>query len=259
MMAWVLLPCGRLEQTEVYPKTVGGAMIWDDILTERDKQVYAKAGFSRRQGLGQRPALLIIDMNYSFTGEAPEPILKAIEHSRLSCGEEAWAAIPAIQRLLKLARDKRLPIFYTTNADLAEARRATKRQGGRQGPIEAAAKGREIVSALAPMDGEVVIPKQKASAFFGTPLMSLLTELGADTVIVTGCTTSGCVRATVVDAFSYNLNVAVVEEAVFDRGEVSHKVNLFDMNAKYADVLSLSDAEAYLASLPEPAHPPRRG
>ena len=232
--------------------------IWDDILTERDKQVYAKAGFSRRQGLGQRPALLIIDMNYNFTGEAPEPILKAIEHSRLSCGEEAWAAIPAIQRLLKLGRDKRLPIFYTTNANFAEARPATKRQEGRQGPIEASAKGREIVSALAPVDGEVVIRKQKASAFFGTPLMSLLTELRVDTVIITGCTTSGCVRATVVDAFSYNLNVGVVEEAVFDRGEVSHKVNLFDMNAKYADVISLADAEAYLAGRSEHVHTERR-
>src|SRR3990167_1483082 len=87
---------------------------WDDILTERDRQVYARAGFARRQGLGERPALLIIDMNLNFTGEAPEPILKAIERSRLSCGDEAWKAIPAIERLLKLARDRRLPIFYTT-------------------------------------------------------------------------------------------------------------------------------------------------
>jgi len=232
---------------------------WDDILTERDRQVYARAGFARRQGLGERPALLIIDMNLNFTGEAPEPILKAIERSRLSCGDEAWKAIPAIERLLKLARDRRLPVFYTTgDASLPAARPATKARSAPEGHEVDRVKGNEIVPALAPRDGEVVIRKQKASAFFGTPLMSLLTELRVDSLVVTGCTTSGCVRATVVDAFSYNLSVGVVEEAVFDRGEISHKVNLFDMNAKYADVISLAEAEAYLAGLPHPSHRERR-
>jgi nicotinamidase-related amidase len=227
--------------------------IWDDVLTERDKQVFAKAGYGRRQGLGRRPALLIIDMNYNFTGEGPEPILTAIERSRQSCGEEAWKAIPAIQRLLKLCRDQQLPIVYTTaewyTTPLIQGRRATKSERAPEDHEENHLKGTEIVAALEPKTGEVVIRKQKASAFFGTPLMSLLNELRVDTILVTGCTTSGCVRATVVDAFSYNLNVGVVEEAVFDRGEISHKVNLFDMNAKYADVISLAEAEAYLAEI----------
>lgn len=230
--------------------------IWDDILTERDKRVFAKAGFGRKQGLGKRPALLVIDMNYNFTGESSEPILKALDRSRLSCGEDAWKAIPVIQRLLKVSRDKNVPIFYTTgewhSTNLVAARVATKTKDAAPGPEEVSARGNEIVAELAPRKGEVVIRKQKASAFFGTPLVSLLNELRVDSLIVTGCTTSGCVRASVVDAFSYNFNVAVVEEGVFDRGEASHKVNLFDMNAKYADVISLADAEAYLAGVPTP-------
>ena len=96
----------------------------------------------------------------------------------------------------------------------------------------------------------MVIRKDKPSVFFGTPLMSYLHELQVDTLLVTGTTTSGCVRATVVDAFSYNFKVVVVEECVFDRGQASHQVNLFDMQAKYADVVSLEDALRYLDKLP---------
>ena len=98
---------------------------------------------------------------------------------------------------------------------------------------------------------DIVIRKQKPSVFFGTTLMSYLTELHIDTLIVGGTTTSGCVRATVLDAFSFNFKVSVVEECTFDRGQVTHKINLFDMNAKYADVISLEEAEDYLAELPD--------
>jgi maleamate amidohydrolase len=94
----------------------------------------------------------------------------------------------------------------------------------------------------------MVVEKVKPSAFFGTPLASHLISLGVDTVVVTGCTTSGCVRATVTDAFSYNFRVLLVEEGTFDRGEVSHKVNLFDLNQKYADVVRLGAAMEYLRS-----------
>ena len=101
-----------------------------------------------------------------------------------------------------------------------------------------------------------MILKDKPSVFFGTPLMSYLHELQVDTLLVTGTTTSGCVRATVVDAFSYNFRVVVVEECVFDRGQASHKVNLFDMQAKYADVVSLEAALHYLVELPKDLYMP---
>ena len=116
---------------------------------------------------------------------------------------------------------------------------------------EEARKGNEIVAEIAPQKGEMVVRKQKPSAFFGTPLISMLNEVHADTVLVAGTTTSGCVRASVIDAFSYNFTVAVVEECTFDRGQASHKINLFDMNMKYADVVSLAETVEYIRDLPD--------
>ncbi len=228
--------------------------IWDDILTKRDEQVFAKSGYGRRAGFGQRPAVLVIDMNYNFVGDRPEPILRSIERFRNSCGEEGWEGVYRIRELLEAARGKRLPIFYTTAQErgtpVAFGRWHGKNSRGAEDMREEWVKANEIVADIAPQDEDIVVRKQKPSAFFGTPLISMLTELHADTVLVTGCTTSGCVRASVIDAFSYNLRVAVVEECVFDRGQASHKVNLFDMNAKYADVVSLKEAVDYIAGLP---------
>ena len=98
--------------------------------------------------------------------------------------------------------------------------------------------------------GDVVVSKRYASAFFGTPLATYLNDLDRDTIIVTGATTSGCVRASVSDAFSYGYKVVVVEDAVFDRGEASHAINLFDMDQKYADVLPSEKVTQYLETLP---------
>ena len=229
--------------------------IWDDILTERDRQVFEKSGYGRRAGFGQRPAVLVIDMNYNFVGDTPEPILKSIERFRNSCGEEGWQGVYRIRELLEQARKKHLPAFYTTGheggSSLAFGRWHGKNSRGGEDKAAAWAKGNEIVAEIAPQEGDVVIRKQKPSAFFGTPLMSMLNEVHADTVLVTGCTTSGCVRASVIDAFSYNFRVAVIEECVFDRGQASHKINLFDMNMKYSDVVSLKEALEYLRSLPD--------
>jgi nicotinamidase-related amidase len=117
--------------------------------------------------------------------------------------------------------------------------------------------GNEIPDMIAPREGEVVIKKTKPSAFYGTPLTSYLVGLGVDTVVVTGTTTSGCIRASVIDAFSDNFRVLIVEEGVFDRGQVSHKINLFDMQSKYADVIPLQEAKNYLRSL-KPIEVPAR-
>jgi nicotinamidase-related amidase len=108
----------------------------------------------------------------------------------------------------------------------------------------------EIVKEIAPQASDIVIHKPKPSGFFGTPLQSVLNDYGVDTLLVTGGSTSGCVRATVIDAFSFNYFVAVVEEGTFDRIQLSHKANLLDMNIKYADVMKAEDVAHYLDSLP---------
>ena len=100
------------------------------------------------------------------------------------------------------------------------------------------AKGYQFVDEISPVDGDVLLPKKHPSAFFGTPLVSHLVDLAVDTLVVTGCTTSGCVRSSVTDAFAYNFKVLVPDDAVYDRSLTSHAVNLWDMNAKYADVHS---------------------
>ena len=234
--------------------------IWDDILTERDKQVFAKSGYGKRAGFGQRPTVLVIDMNYNFIGDRPEPILKSIERFRNSCGEEGWNGVHRIRELLAAARKKHLPTFYTTGHEggsaVAFGRWHGKNSRGGEDKGERWSKGNDIVAEIAPQDGDILIRKQKPSAFFGTPLISMLNEVHADTVLVAGCTTSGCVRASVIDAFSYNFSVSVVEECVFDRGQASHKINLFDMNMKYADVVSLKETLEYIARLPETLYAP---
>ena len=228
---------------------------WDNFLTERDKQVFAAAGYGKRQGYGKNPAVIVVDVNYNFVGDEPEPILDSIKKYRNSCGEEGWQGVYHTQRLLEAAREKGVPVFYSSapprQISLNVGRWAGKNSRNDEDFTNQGNDGNEIVREIAPQPGDIVILKDKPSVFFGTPLASYLTELQVDTLIVTGTTTSGCVRATVVDAFSYNYKVAIVEECTFDRGQASHEINLFDMQAKYADVVSLEDAVGYIASLPE--------
>lgn len=226
--------------------------IWDGVISERDKQVYATAGFGQRQGMGDRPALLVIDMTYAFTGDRREPVLEAAKRWPNGCGEVAFDAVTQIGRLLVASRAARIPVIYTRGEYLPEGPEAGRWTGKMSRmfdvPADTTVKGDEIVREIAPQPGDIVIKKDKPSAFFGTPLVSYLVERGVDSLIVTGCTTSGCVRASVIDGFSYNYRLSVVEEGVFDRGEVSHKINLFDMNSKYADVIGVEAALAYLGS-----------
>jgi nicotinamidase-related amidase len=234
--------------------------IWDDILTERDKEVFAKSGYGKKAGFGARPVVLVIDMNYNFVGDKPEPILKSVERFRNSCGEEGWQGVYHIRELLEAARKKHLPTFYTTGheggSSVAYGRWHSKNSRGAEDIGNQWAKGNDIVAEISPQAGDVLVRKQKPSAFFGTPLMSMINMLRADTVLVTGCTTGGCVRASVIDAFSYNFKVSVVEECVFDRGQASHKVNLFDMNMKYADVVSLKETLQYIDGLSSTLYAP---
>src|SRR5713226_3864972 len=230
--------------------------IWDKFLTERDKAVFAAGGFGARAGFGKRPALLVIDVNWAFCGERPEPILESIKRWRTSCGEESWVALEYIKSLIEAARAKRLPVVYTTgerrpdNWDAGSWRWKSTRGAEASGTVHDGIDGNEIVAMIAPGPRDIVIKKQKPSGFFGTNLASYLTLLGCDSVIVVGTTTSGCVRATVVDAFSLNYRVILAEEGCFDRSEASHAVSLCDMHAKYADVVSTAEILSYFDQLP---------
>jgi nicotinamidase-related amidase len=232
--------------------------IWNQFLTERDKAVFATSGYGARQGFGKRPALLIIDVNYAFCGDKPEPILESIKKWRNSCGEDAWVALPYIRNLIDKARDKGLPVIYTTGErrdDLWDSGSwAWKNNRNNE---DAASKtsmsnldGNEIMAEIAPGPKDIIIYKQKPSGFFGSNLASYLTLLGCDSLIVTGTTTSGCVRASVLDAFSLNYRITLAEEGCFDRSQASHAINLCDMNAKYADVVKTSEVLSFFDTLP---------
>jgi nicotinamidase-related amidase len=228
--------------------------IWDDYLTERDRQVFEAAGYGRRGGFGTRPALFIIDVQYNFCGDEPQPILEAVKKYRTACGEEAWQAVPHIERLMQLCRRKTFPIFYTVSErrpDMLDSGvQVAKSHRGAERTSQEGTHATQTVEALKPRVQDFLIGKRKPSAFFGTPFMSHLNFLDVDTLIVTGCTTSGCVRATAVDAFSYNFKVVIPEETTFDRFQSSHAMNLFDLNCKYADVVPTDEVARYLEELP---------
>jgi len=220
--------------------------IWNKFLTERDKAVFKTSGYGARGGFGKRPALLIIDVNYAFCDERPMPILESIKRWRNSCGEDAWVAMPYLKA-----------VIYTTGVrreDNWDSGSWTWKNGRSDEDMTSKpatnVDGNDIVAEIAPGPQDIVVLKQKPSGFFGTNMASYLTLLGCDSVIVTGTTTSGCVRATVLDAFSLNYRIALAEEGCFDRSQASHAINLCDMNAKYADVVKTSEVLAYFDSLP---------
>lgn len=208
---------------------------WAGPITDDDERRYAAAGFGRPVGMGSRPALLIIDVQYRTVGLTPQPFFESLRDFSTSCGEVGWAAVAVIQRLLTHFREQRLPVLYPHVAP-KESYDAGRLGAKVPSIMDVAEKGYEFVADIAPQQGDILLPKRHPSAFFATPLVSYLIDLGVDSLVVTGCTTSGCVRATVVDAFAYNFRVAVPADAVYDRAESVHRVNLFDMAQKYADV-----------------------
>jgi maleamate amidohydrolase len=229
---------------------------WDRFLTEQDRLVYEASGYGAHAGFGSRPALLVVDVSYSFCGEPGVPLLESITTWRTSCGPAAWRAIPAIVTLLDAARGRGVPVFFSTGVDPrpdgfdrgAWAYKSSRAAEDRsQRPT--GRRGNDIVDEIAPLPHEFVIPKLKPSVFHATPLLGYLAELAVDTLIVCGTTTSGCVRGTVLDAFNYNFRIAVVEDATFDRFESSHAMSLFDMDAKYADVIDSEEAARYLSGV----------
>jgi maleamate amidohydrolase len=197
------------------------------------------AGFGERQGAGRRPALLVIDMSLGFT--SPD--------SPLHCDLDE--AVAAIAQLLAAARVKSLPVVYTT-VSYGEGDRAVARAFIDKVPIlltlAAGSRFTEIDPRLAPRPDEPVLNKLFASAFFGTPLQSLLAAHDCDSVIVTGASTSGCVRATAVDVLQNGYRLTIPREAVGDRNTEAHEQALHDVDAKYGDVVSLDEALARIAA-----------
>jgi len=197
-------------------------------------------GFHGRAGFGQRPALLVIDVNLGFTDPA----------SPLVCDLEDVVA--AIRRLLDEFRRAQLPIVYTT-VSYSEGDKVTAAAFIDKIPalltLEAGSRWVEIDPRIAPLPSEPVLNKLFASAFYGTPLSSLLASAGCDSVVVTGASTSGCVRATAVDAIQHGYRPAVPRDAVGDRNQAAHEANLYDIDTKYGDVVGVDEVIAHLEEI----------
>lgn len=223
---------------------------WRDIVSPDDLEIYSH--YRRQTFVGPAPALLAIDLyELAYKGGAKPPI-ELVKVNPSGCGRYAYEAIEPTRRLFAAARAAGLPIFYTTGDMRSESKPdfvgATKRV---KPSIDTA--DYTIRSDFKPQKGDVVITKQRASAFYGTPLAAHLTQLGVQTVILCGESTSGCVRASAVDAYSHGYHVVLAEECCFDRSLMSHKVNLFDMHHKYADVMHVDEIAAHLTTTETPA------
>ena len=211
---------------------------WSERLPPEDAA--ALAGYSSREEVvsdAEAPVLMVIDVVESFVGADVE-ITEAQKVSRKACGEKAWAAMPGIITLIDAFRSRGLPIIFTRGDPLQQqVGPATRRPDAARD----AALSNEFQEEVSPKPQDIIIPKVKASAFFSTPLRAFLTKQNHRTVVLTGCTTSGCIRATAVDGTSSGFGVLVAEDAVFDRSAISHDVALIDIDAKYGSVLKSSE------------------
>jgi maleamate amidohydrolase len=208
-------------------------------MSDDDLAANYQRAYNTRVGFGARPALILIDFCQAYF--EPDCDLFA----------DVDDAIESALRVRTAARAAGIPVVLTNVVYHPSAI-----DGGRffekAAPLKNFLKGSPMGAfgpGLVPFDDELVVSKQYPSAFFGTSLASTLTSLGIDSVLLTGLTTSGCVRATCIDAMSHGFRTAVVAEACGDRHAAPHEANLFDMNAKYADVVSEEEVLAFLAGL----------
>lgn len=193
-------------------------------------------GLGGRIGFGKRPALVAVDLIRGFT-DARSPLAGDLD-----------TQVQATQQLLTLARDAEIPVIFSTvayDADLQEAGKWIQKIPSNSWLVEGS-EWVELDERMERRENEMLLVKKYASCFFGTDLAARLISRGVDTIILVGCTTSGCIRATAVDACSYGFHTIVVEEGVGDRAELPHLASLFDIDNKYGDVVNLEDASAYL-------------
>jgi maleamate amidohydrolase len=210
---------------------------------QQARQVYERAGLGQKVTLGTRPAVLVVDFSCGFTD--PECTL----------GADMTAEVEATRQLLDAARAKGLPVVFTTIGY-----EPSLKDGGlwlqkvpSLGDLQVGGRWVEIDPRLEPREDETIVLKKGASAFFGTNLASILISQQIDSVILCGATTSGCVRATAIDLLQYGFPTLVPRECVADRAQAPHDANLFDIQAKYADVVPLDDVLAYVGSVPDRA------
>ena len=219
---------------------------WKDVMPAHVLELYKH--YARKTFVGPSPALLAIDLYKLVYQGGPKPVEVVSKQYPSSCGIFAYNAIPHTQRVFGAARAAGIPVIYTTSETRPDSRpgrvTATNR---RSVPLDPEIY--EIKEEFAPQPGDLVITKQRASAFYGTPLAAHLNMLGVRSLIVVGDSTSGCVRASSVDGYSAGYHVTLVEEGCFDRCELSHKVNLFDMHHKYCDVMHVDEVVAALGKI----------
>ena len=210
------------------------------------RELLVSRGFAGRVGFGSRPAVLVVDLIRGFT-DTRSPLAANLD-----------AEVAATRTLLDRARAAAVPIIFTTvtyDPTLEDAGVWKYKIPASSWLVEGG-EWVEVDDRLGRGDGEQILVKKYASCFFGTDLASRLVSRGIDTLLIVGCTTSGCIRASAVDACSLGLHAIVVEEAVGDRAPLSHMASLFDIDAKYGDVVSLDAALGYLASLSDAPSPP---
>jgi maleamate amidohydrolase len=215
---------------------------WKDLVDDEILEIYS--AYHRDVFVGPAPAVLAIDLYRNAYRGGNIPVREANRAHPGSCGENAWKAIEPTQRLFKAARAAGIPIIYSTRHADTGGVKSTKRNMPPETEDQYA-----IIDELAPQPGELIIYKERASAFFGTPLVAHLRRLRVESLIICGESTSGCVRASTVDAYSYGFHNTVVEECTFDRSMLSHKVNLFDLHHKYADVMHVEPVIAHLEKM----------
>jgi nicotinamidase-related amidase len=219
---------------------------WKDIVDDEILEIYKP--YRRELRIGRNPAVLAIDLyNKAYQG-GNRPVREVDRRYPGSCGEHAWKALEPTRRLLTAARLAGLPVIYTTrHADTGGVRSTHRKMSSEPESLY------HIKEELAPAPGDLVVYKERASGFFGTPLIARLRKLGVESLIIFGESTSGCVRASTVDAYSYGFHNVVVEECTYDRSLLSHKVNLFDLHHKYADVMHVEEVIAFLDTLTQGA------
>jgi|HigsolmetaAR203D_1030402.scaffolds.fasta_scaffold00269_19 nicotinamidase-related amidase len=208
-----------------------------------EERFFEEKGFARRIGFGRQPAVVVVDMQVAFTDHRDPAMLLASDADR---------AIEETNRILDAAHQSGIPVFFSMTSYEDEQLRdagvwALKVQGNHL--LREGTRAVELNPEIRRSDGDMVIRKKYPSAFFGTDLASRLAALGVDTIIITGVSTSGCVRATAVDGISGGFRPMVVREAVADRSRAAHEQSLFDLHAKYADVVGVEEVLTYFRQM----------
>jgi maleamate amidohydrolase len=221
---------------------------WKDAISADDMKLYSP--YARKTFVGRSPAFLAIDLYNSVYRGGPRPPLEIASEYPNSCGVFAHRAIEPTKRLLAAVRRAGLPVFYCTQETRPQNRPKGAISTRRNQPLPTGlTEDYAIYPEFNPEPSDVIITKQRASVFHGTPFLSHLNLIGVRSLIVCGESTSGCVRASCVDAYSNGFHVSLVEECTYDRAELMHKMNLFDMHHKYCDVMHINEVVAHLDGL----------